>query len=409
MVSVGIVTAPSIQVKFHGCWKGENGTINDAELNVSQPTAFEPCSADATFTLCNVTIGIDYHWQRQENQTFKGKLNVIRDGELLTAVNVISIEDYLVSVISSEMNPNANVEFLKAAAVISRSWVRRQQINRLAEHMSPTNQLGHKHTNDTIVEWHDHQDHTLFDVCADDHCQRYQGLTRIINPNASLAVRETCGQVLTYSDEICDCRFSKCCGGTTELYDTCWEDKSVPYLQAVPDTDPKDGHVFCNTTDKAVLSQVLNSYDQETTHFYRWTVSYTQQELQQLLFKKLNHHFGQIKALTPIHRGPSGRISLLKIEGTDDYLYIGKELTIRSALSESHLYSSAFCVEPADINPEGIPQRFILHGKGWGHGVGLCQIGAAVMASEGYDYQQILQHYYPGTTLTTLRVTDKTK
>lgn len=409
MVSVGIVTAPSIQVKFHGCWKGENSTINDTELNVSQPTAFEPCSADATFTLCNVTIGIDYHWQRQENQTFKGKLNVIRDGELLTAVNVISIEDYLVSVISSEMNPNANVEFLKAAAVISRSWVRRQQINRLAEHMSPTNQLGQKHTNDTIVEWHDHQDHTLFDVCADDHCQRYQGLTRIINPNASLAVRETCGQVLTYGDEICDCRFSKCCGGTTELYDTCWEDKSVPYLQAVPDTDPKDGHVFCNTTDKAVLSQVLNSYDQETTHFYRWTVNYTQQELQQLLFKKLNRHFGQIKALTPIHRGPSGRISLLKIEGTDDYLYIGKELTIRSALSESHLYSSAFCAEPADINPEGIPQHFILHGKGWGHGVGLCQIGAAVMASEGYDYQQILQHYYPGTTLTNLWVTDKTK
>lgn len=409
MVSVGIVTGPKIHVIFHGCWKGDDGPVNNSELDISQPTKFTPCSNDATFTLCNVTIGIDYHWQRQENQTFKGILTVIRDGDLLTAVNIISIEDYLVSVISSEMNPNANIEFLKAAAVISRSWVRRQQINRIANHQSPTYQAGQKHTHSTIVEWHDHQDHTLFDVCADDHCQRYQGLTRIINPNALLAVKETSGQVLTYGEEICDCRFSKCCGGTTEQYNTCWEDKSVPYLQSVRDADPKDGHIFCNTTDKSVLSQVLNSYDQETTHFYRWTVNYTQQELRQLLFKKLNRDFGQIKALTPIHRGPSGRISLLKIEGTTDQLSIGKELAIRSALSESHLYSSAFTVEPTDINNEGVPQRFVIQGKGWGHGVGLCQIGAAVMASEGYDYQQILQHYYPHTKLTTANVNDKIK
>ncbi|MGN1214299.1 MAG: SpoIID/LytB domain-containing protein, partial [Bacteroidaceae bacterium] len=231
------------------------------------------------------------------------------------------------------------------------------------------------------------------------HCQRYQGLTRIIHPNALNAVRETAHQVLTYRGEVCDCRFSKCCGGTTEAYSTCWEDCEVAYLRPVADTDPRDGNVFCNTSDKAILSQVLNDYDLTTTDFYRWKVVYTQAQLQDLLRRRTGRNFGEIKALRPLTIGLGGRISRLLIEGTQTRLVIGKELTIRSALSESHLYSSAFHIETSPTAPDGIPQTFTLNGRGWGHGVGLCQIGAAVMANKGYTYKEILQHYYPNTTL----------
>ena len=399
MISVGILSAPTICVDFNGAWTANGQRLEDSTVTVCTPTEIVPVSADATFTLHDVVIGIGYHWQRQERQTFRGSLSIIREGDNLTAVNVLPLEDYLVSVISSEMKPTAHIEFLKAAAVISRSWAIRQKHNRMKEPCTEPQPA----TDDTgtYIKWFDRHDHALYDVCADDHCQRYQGITRITNPKAALAVSLTARQVLTYQGEVCDCRFSKCCGDTTEDFSTCWEDVQLPYLQPVADTDPKDGHVFCNTDNRTILSQVLNSYDLETADFYRWTVILTQQQLQRLLKKKLMRNFGQIQALTPVRTGKSGRISQLLIKGTDGSLVIGKELTIRSALSESHLYSSAFTVEAEGTDSNGIPQRFVLHGKGWGHGVGLCQIGAAVMANEGYTYTQILQHYYPGTTLDT--------
>lgn len=398
MVSVGIVTAKAIRVSFHGKWTNGDGTpLSVDSLVVTTPTEFLPADKEATFTLHNVTIGIDYHWQRNEDQTFGGSLKIIKEGDSLTAVNTLAIEDYLVSVISSEMKPTAHMEFLKAAAVISRSWVLKQK----EHHTSPlrNDPSTNSPETDTIITWQDHRDHTLYDVCADDHCQRYQGLTRIIHPNARNAVKETAHQVLTYGGEVCDCRFSKCCGGTTEAYSTCWEDRDVAYLRPVADNDPDNGHVFCNTSDKSILSQVLNDYDLTTTDFYRWKKVYTQTRLQQLLRLKTGRDFGDIKALRPLTIGPGGRICRLLIEGTHTHLVIGKELTIRAALSESHLYSSAFTIETSPTSPGGIPQTFTLNGRGWGHGVGLCQIGAAVMANKGYTYTEILQHYYPHTSL----------
>ena len=380
-LSVGIMTAPQIDV-----------TNN----------------ADGTFTLHGVTIGKDYHWERKEDQTFIGELKIIHESDgQMTAVNIINIEDYLVSVISSEMSPNASLEFLKAAAVISRSWVVGKIIDRskTATRMTTTplparKEQGTEELEPSLITWQDHEDHTLYDVCADDHCQRYQGVTKATNPNAKRAVEETRGEVLTYQGEVCDCRFSKCCGGRMEEFSTCWQDKDMPYLQALEDRDPKDGTILCDTSDPAILSQVLNDYDQETADFYRWTVTYTQEQLSDLLSRKLDHNFGQIVELKPLKRGKSGRIYELQIVGTKASLTIGKELTIRSALSESHLYSSAFDVEMS-YSPtlKDIPATFTLHGKGWGHGVGLCQIGAAVMGAKGYTYREILAHYYPDTVI----------
>jgi len=312
--------------------------------------------ADGTFTIKNVCIGINFHWQRNEDQTFCGELQFVEDEEGVWAVNVLPLEDYLESVVSSEMSAEASLEFLKAHAVIARSWAM----------AAP-------------------KDHQLFDVCADDHCQRYQGLHRITNPNAIRAVRETSGEVLTYQGTICDTRYSKCCGGKTELFSTCWEGDDVPYLQSV-------SCPYCNTHDPHILHQVLNSYDQETQDFYRWDVGYSQEQLSALVCRKTDIDFGTITDLIPLHRGPSGRISQLKIVGTNASVVLGKELVIRRALSESHLYSSAFEVEKTDGG-------FVLHGRGWGHGVGLCQIGAAVMGEQGFTYDQILQHYYPNTII----------
>ena len=391
------MTAPTITVTLHGKWRGSDGSaITDRQIAVDKPAEFAPLGPDSTFTLHDVTIGKSYHWERKENQTFIGKLTIIREDEQLTAVNILPIEDYLVSVISSEMSATASLEFLKASAVISRSWV----MEKIRRRPSPALPTGRELNSSPcrgirgglLITWQDHEDHTLYDVCADDHCQRYQGITKASNPNVRRAVEETRGEVLTYEGEICDCRFSKCCGGRMEEFATCWQDKDVPYLQALEDRDPKDDTILCDTHDKGILAQVLNNYDQETVDFYRWTVTYTQDDLRDLLRRKLGRDFGQILELRPLKRGKSGRIYELLIRGTKDSLTIGKELTIRSALSESHLYSSAF-----DVEQEG--DTFTLHGKGWGHGVGLCQIGAAVMGSKGYNYREILAHYYPETRI----------
>ena len=375
------------------------------------------------FELQDVTIGINFHWERKEVQRFKGELKIIVEDDRLTAINIIPIEDYLTSVISSEMSATASLELLKAHAVISRSWLLNKlkvANGKLKVIMHPDNTANFELSTlpSQLIKWYDHEAHKNFDVCADDHCQRYQGITRTSTPQAIEAVFATRGEVLMYEGEICDARFSKCCGGAFEEFQNCWENVKHPYLigqrdskteTRLPDltkeveadkwirTSPA---AFCNTHNKQVLSQVLNNYDQETTDFYRWRVCYSQQELSELIHKRSGIEFGKIIDSIPVERGTSGRLVRLKIVGTLRTLIIGKELEIRRTLSSSHLYSSAFVVDKEYKEDEKeIPSRFILTGSGWGHGVGLCQIGAAVMGEQGYKYKEILSHYYPGSAI----------
>ncbi|WP_336527954.1 SpoIID/LytB domain-containing protein [Bacteroides acidifaciens] len=376
------------------------------------------------FELQDVTIGINFHWERKEVQRFKGELKIIVEDDKLTAINIISIEDYLTSVISSEMSATASLELLKAHAVISRSWLLNKlkiENEKLKNKMQPDSAAISQFSilNSQFIKWYDHEAHKNFDVCADDHCQRYQGITRASTSRAIEAVSATRGEVLMYEGKICDARFSKCCGGAFEEFQNCWENVRHPYLIGQRDSQTENKLpdltveveadkwirtspvAFCNTQDKEILSQVLNNYDQETADFYRWKVSYSQEELSELIHKRSDIDFGKIIDLIPIERGTSGRLVRLKIVGTLRTLTIGKELEIRRTLSTSHLYSSAFVVdkEYKEEEEQEIPSRFILTGAGWGHGVGLCQIGAAVMGEQGYKYEEILSHYYPNSTI----------
>lgn len=409
LVSVGIVGAESITFTLNGY--GEDGSSRTATIHngliqydgkAHTRLCFKPQSPDDSFSLMDVVIGVNFHWQRLETQTFRGSLRLLADGGKVWAINDLPVEDYLESVISSEMSARSSLPLLMAHAVISRSWL----MSQIDGNTAPNTQASH---GDAFIRWYDHTDHTLFDVCADDHCQRYQGITKETSPNVAEAIRRTRGELLTYGDEICDARFSKCCGGAMEEFQYCWDDTPKPYLKGIGDTpeetipdltveenarqwilsSPKS---FCNTTDKRILSQVLNDYDQETTDFYRWRVSYTQEELSKLVEKKLGAGLGTITDMRPLKRGTSGRICELRITGTKKTIVVGKELEIRRALSESHLYSSAFVVEKQG-------DTFTLIGAGWGHGVGLCQIGAAVMGDKGYAYDEILRHYYPGAEI----------
>ena len=403
-ISVGLMTAQRITVCFHDPYSYADGTMQgqhtiemkDGMLCCKgkkyHQLRFAPKTDKGTFTLDDVTIGIHFHWQRNEPQTFEDELLLSADetGEM-EVVNRLPIERYLVSVISSEMSADAPLELLKAHAVISRSWVlRMMQRYRQSVHPAPCHEERTVMDDGTpcLLRWYDAEGHSRFDVCADDHCQRYQGIRRTTNANAEKAVADTSGMVLAYNDEICDARYAKCCGGTTETFDTCWEDMPVPYL--TPVTCP-----YCHHAD---ITTMLNAYDRETQDFYRWEVVYSQEELTQLVDNNLHIDLGLIEDLVPLRRGASGRISLLKIVGQHGSLVVGKELEIRRMLSDSHLLSSNFTVERTNGD---IPTatRFTLHGNGWGHGVGLCQIGAANMATKGFTYEEILHHYYKGTTI----------
>lgn len=268
------------------------------------------------------------------------------------------------------------------------------------------------------IKWYERDAHTHFDVCADDHCQRYQGITRASTVAVEAAIKATRGEMLMYENKICDARYSKSCGGISETFENCWAVEHYPYLTPVIDnpTEPQGFDIdltqeenaqqwirqspeaFCNTTDKHILSQVLNNYDQETTDFYRWKIEYTQAEISELLARRSGIDFGDIIDLVAVLRGESGRLIELKIVGTKQTITVGKELEIRKWLSNSHLYSSAFVVDKSEII-NNIPQHFTLIGAGWGHGVGLCQIGAAVMGEKGYKYDEILLHYFKGAEL----------
>ena len=373
-----------------------NGALYDELVFEAQTEA--TMFAEPSFILYGVTIGVDFHWERKVTQKFAGTLKFIVDGGKVTAVNIVGVEDYLLSVISSEMKASAGLEFLKAHAVISRSWVmaqvehRRSHVSRTPEPSCPVSEP--VEGAEEYIKWFDHDDHTLFDVCADDHCQRYQGLTMAVGDTVRKAVDQTWGLVLTSEGKICDARFSKCCGGRMELFSTCWEDKDYPYLQPLPDTADcvEGGDVFCDTKDEKILSQVLNDYDLETRDFYRWRTEYSRAEVSDLVRRRSGMDFGTIRDLVPVERGPSGRLKRLKVVGDKKTMIIGKELIIRRWLSDSHLKSSAF-----EVHWDG--DHLTLDGSGWGHGVGLCQIGAAVMAAKGYSFDRILLHYYPGSTL----------
>ena len=430
IVSVGIVSASklffSLNAPYTICGSQRCGkqVVELSEGRILWENAlydellFEPTDAQSSFTLEDVTIGVNFHWERKEAQTFLGKLRFIVEDNNICAINELPVETYLTSVISSEMRATSSLELLKAHAVISRSWLLAQMEQRKAENNNIEKQPSFFKTDEEIVRWYDREDHKRFDVCADDHCQRYQGITKAANKHVVEAIQQTAGEILTSHGEICDARYSKCCGGAVEEFQYCWENIKKPYLQALPDTLPDTAllpdltdeavarqwilsspDAFCNTTDQKVLSQVLNDFDQETTDFYRWSQTYSQAEVKQLLEEKLEVQFGDIIDLIPLERGKSGRIYRLKIVGKERTLIIGKELEIRRALSKSHLYSSAFIVEKADIK-DSVPQKFIIKGAGWGHGVGLCQIGAAMMGKQGYRYEEILLHYYKGAEIT---------
>lgn len=430
-VKVGIVSGQKIHFSLNKPYlaKGET-VIGEQEVEFSEggvlwngnqysSLTFHPQSADASFSLSDVTIGVNFHWERKETQTFLGTLRFVVESDKICAINELPVEKYLESVISSEMSATSSLELLKAHAVISRSWLLAQMKKRRDVAESGNNFFSFTKKEDMLIRWYDREDHTIFDVCADDHCQRYQGITKETSPHVAEAIRQTKGQVLLDGDEICDARFSKCCGGVTEEFQYCWEDTPKNYLTAVRDialgiestlpnlTNEEEAEkwirfnppAFCNTQDKRILSQVLNDYDQETVDFYRWKVNLTQEKLQQLIADRLKMDLGSILDMKSVERGTSGRISKLQIIGTEKTFTIGKELEIRRTLSDSHLLSSAFIVDKYDIDEQGVPQRFELIGAGWGHGVGLCQIGAAVMGEEGYLYDAILLHYYQGAEI----------
>lgn len=426
-VTVGILSAQKIDFDLNAPYTAKGESIEGPQTvefseggilwrgNQYRELTFAPQSDDASFSLHDVTIGIDFHWQRRQTQTFNGTLRLVVEADKITAINQLRVEQYLSSVISSEMKSTSSPELLKAHAVISRSWLLAQMEKRQQLKDGQNNFFSFIKKNDETIRWYDREDHTIFDVCADDHCQRYQGITQAGKAEVVDAVKATRGQVLADGDEICDARFSKCCGGVTEEFQYCWENTPKPYLKAIrdgsgtaPDLSDEAMAVewirtappaFCNTNDRKVLAEVLNDYDQETPDFYRWRVEYTQEELSSLIAEKTKDDFGQIIDLIPLERGKSGRICRLKIVGTKKTLTIGKELEIRRTLSSTHLYSSAFVVDREDVGEDNIPQRFTLTGAGWGHGVGLCQIGAAMMSNEGYGYDAILLHYYRGAEI----------
>ncbi len=414
IIRVGILAAPSIHFELKGNFLLNNSEIVVAgsyeissEEIVKQIRTYKPLDTTSTFILKKVTIGIGFHWEQQEDQEFEGGLTLQYENGLVRAVNEVPLESYLKSVISSEMSAMNDQNLLNAHAIVSRSWLLAQIQNKLKPKMPSFTQ-----TENEITKWYDREDHAEFDVCADDHCQRYQGITKVISDNAQRAIGATCGQVLMYDGEICDARFSKCCGGVSEDFENVWQPVHVPYLVAVRDSLKSNldanlskvlnfGQVevhledsFCNTSDPEILSQVLIDFDRATTNFFRWTVEYPQRELSTLIKKKSGIDFGDILHMIPLERGRSGRIIRLKIIGTKCELVVGKELEIRKWLSESHLYSSAFDVEKKISDNTNVPKQFILHGAGWGHGVGMCQIGAAVMSQKGFSATQILEHYF---------------
>ncbi|MGD8305717.1 MAG: SpoIID/LytB domain-containing protein [Ignavibacteria bacterium] len=437
VISVGILTDTKIVCELYGSFKvpgikqdisgiislktkGENIVCTYNNQNFTNPDEMIFIPADPfseSFLIRDVIIGIDFHWQRKEIQRFNHSLKVIRKGDKLIAINNIPLENYIESVISSEMSAKCSLQSLKAQAIVSRSWLI-AQLERIDPRKTESESAQFVQSEYEIIKWYDRKQHEEFDVCADDHCQRFQGITKVTTENVRQAVLETRGIVLLHNNNVCDTRYSKSCGGITEGFENVWEPVKYPYLESIIDYKyvPENYNLdfsdetnarkwitgnpssYCNTVDKNILSQILIDYDQETTNFFRWRITYSQTEIAKIIREKTNIDFGKIKDLVPVERGASARLIKLKIVGTKKSLTIGKELEIRRVLSTRHLYSSAIVFDKI-MKDSRIPERFILRGSGWGHGVGLCQVGAAVMAEKGYEFDEILQHYFSGTDL----------
>lgn len=433
IINVGIVSAELIEFELkgnfiynkHSVKTGKykahinNKLISTSFVEKVQVIKLEPADSKATFVLNKVEIGIGFHWQQTEMQEFEGALTLIIENGKITAINNIALECYLKSVISSEMSAMNNPTLLQAHAIISRSWLISQLLAQKNKYNTRQVKEFHHYQGrkiECITRWYDREDHQHFDVCADDHCQRYQGISKIISINASAAIEATRGLAITFNGNICDARYSKCCGGISENFENVWENKKIPYLAAINDSKNSiainnqaaddfilsSPEAFCNTSDPQVLNQVLIDFDRATTRFFRWELSYSQSEISKIIYNKSGIDFGRIIDLIPLERGISGRIIKLLIIGEKQEIIVGKELEIRKWLSNSHLYSSAFMVTKKFNNNESFPSTFTLTGAGWGHGVGLCQIGAAVMAREGYSIYEILSHYFKGTQLSKL-------
>jgi stage II sporulation protein D len=435
-IEVGILACEELQFVLSGSFEYNNtafyggefrATLQNNQVIITNKLGSEkkagsihisPVGNNSFFELKNVTIGVDFHWEQQVNQRFKGSLKLVPENGKVRAVNIIDLDEYLKSVISSEMSEAGSLSLLKAHAVISRSWLLAQIEKTKSLRAGGGIYQTSYETKDEITRWYDREDHQNFDVCADDHCQRYQGITKIQTGKAMQAVEDTSGEVLTFEGKICDARYSKCCGGVTENFENVWEPVQHLYLSKVVDNNEIPANfnlnlkdetnaenwirntppAFCNTVDKYILEQVLPGFDQATTDFFRWKVEYSQKEIAELLKNRSGFDFGEIINLEPVERGVSGRLTKLKITGTQKTLVVGKELEIRKCLSKSHLYSSAFVVDCSEVENR-IPQKFVFTGAGWGHGVGLCQIGAAVMGEKGYSYREILNHYFKGAEL----------
>ena len=437
IISVGILTEEKIVFELHGNYRiagsktyfrgifsaeiRDNQIVcsnNSDKIENTEEILFAPEDPHSdSFLIRDVIIGIDFHWQRKERQRFNHSLKLIRNGNKVVAINILPLENYIVSVVSSEMSAKGSLQSLKSLSVVSRSWVL-AQLEKRNTAKAVKNNLSIHQAEDELIRWYDREDHKNFDVCADDHCQRFQGITKVTTENAKKAVLQTRGIVLLSENKICDTRYSKSCGGISEDFENVWETVRVPYLTSVIDYkyEPENFNIdfsnetnagkwitgnpqcFCNTSDKVILSQILIDYDQETTNFFRWSIEYTQNELAAIIKDKIGIDFGDILDFIPVERGSSSRLIKLRIVGTKKSLTVGKELEIRRILSKNHLYSSAFIVDKI-IGKNDIPEKFILHGAGWGHGVGLCQIGGAVMAEKGYQFDEILLHYFSNVAI----------
>jgi len=437
LLSVGILTdkkvnfelysnfaAPGYKKSFSGGFTAEvKGNVIICKsvvssLEVKNEIIFTPQTPSLeSFLIKDVTIGVDFHWQRKERQRFSHSLKLLKDGENIVVINILPLEDYLTSVISSEMSAKGSLQSLKAQSVVARSWIL-AQLEKDRSIKNDDHNSVNKISDDELIRWYGREKHNNFDVCADDHCQRFQGITKVTTRNAREAVEQTRGLVILSDNRICDARYSKSCGGRTENFENTWEPvkhsflKSIIDYKYIPDNLDLDLSVeanarkwimgnppaFCNTSDKTILSQILIDYDQETVDFFRWKVEYKQAELSSMIKEKSGIDFGNILDLVPVERGASARLIKLKIIGTKKTLTIGKELEIRRVLSKSHLYSSAFVVDKI-LDKKEVPVKFIIYGAGWGHGVGLCQIGGAVMAAKGYQFDEILLHYFSGAKI----------